>query len=247
MEALNSLQPLGGVQMNRRQFTIRHVLPLLGASMVASQVQALNLDALSNKDAASGLKGALEKGALAAIGTLGVNDGFMGNPKVRIALPGYLNDAAQLMKKFGQGQKVDELMLSMNRAAETAVPLAKNMLVSAIQSMSVNDAKSILKGGDTAATEYFNSKTREPLTQQFLPVISQATSKAGMADKYKAVAGKASSLGLIKPQEASLETYVTGKALDGLFWMMGEEEKKIRKDPMGTGSDLLGKVFGALK
>ena len=118
--------------MNRRQFTIQHVLPLLGASMVASQVQALNLDALSNKDAASGLKGALEKGALAAIGTLGVNDGFMGNPKVRIALPGYLNDAAQLMKKFGQGQKVDELMLSMNRAAETAVRAATNNTVSVL-------------------------------------------------------------------------------------------------------------------
>eukprot|EP01032_Pedospumella_encystans_P012487 gene12486-14447_t len=171
----------------------------------------------------------------------------MGNDKVRIALPGYLNEAAKWLKMMGQGQRVDELVLSMNRAAETAMPMAKDMLVGAVKSMSVSDAKTILQGGNTAATEYFNRKTREPLGVKFLPVITQATAQVGLADKYNAIAGKASSLGLLKPQEASLESYVTGKALDGLYLMIGEEEKKIRQDPMGTGSALLGKVFGALK
>jgi hypothetical protein len=152
-----------------------------------------------------------------------------------------------LLKKLGQGKKVDELVLGMNRAAESAVPLAKDMLVVSVKTMSVSDAKTILQGGNTAATNYFSSKTREPLGQKFLPIITQATAKVGLADKYKAVAGKASSMGLIKAQDASLENYVNGKALDGLFLMIGEEEKKIRQDPIGTGSALLSKVFGALK
>jgi hypothetical protein len=134
-----------------------------------------------------------------------------------------------------------------NSAAESAVPMAKDMLVGAVKSMSVQDAKTILQGGSTAATNYFSSKTREPLGQKFLPVITQATAKVGLVDKYNAVAGKASKLGLVKPQDASLEHYVNGKALDGLFLMIGEEEKKIRQDPIGTGSAILSRVFGALK
>jgi hypothetical protein len=208
---------------------------------------AISLNELTGADASSGLKAALEKGALTAVSLLGVADGFMGNDKVRIALPGYLNDAASLLKKLGQGKKVDELILGMNRAAENAMPMAKDMLVDAVKSMSVGDARAILQGGNTAATNYFSSKTREPLGHKFLPVITQATAQVGLADKYNAVAGKASKLGLLKPQEASLQTYVTGKAMDGLFWMIGEEEKKIRQDPIGTGSALISKVFGALK
>jgi hypothetical protein len=233
--------------MHRRQF---HVTSLLAAASLLAHyrvAQAFSVADLSGADASSGLKLALEKGATAAIGLLGAQDGFMGNDKVRIALPGYLNEAAKWLKMMGQGQRVDELVLSMNRAAETAMPMAKDMLVGAVKSMSVSDAKTILQGGNTAATEYFTRKTREPLGVKFLPVITQATAQVGLADKYNAVAGKASSLGLLKPQEASLESYVTGKSLDGLYLMIGEEEKKIRQDPMGTGSALLGKVFGALK
>ena len=233
--------------MNRRQFHAHSVGAFITLVAAVRNAQALNLSDLSGADASSGLKAALEKGAISAVGLLGVADGFMANDKVRIALPGYLNDAASWLKKLGQGKKVDELILAMNRAAESAVPMAKDMLVDAVKAMSVNDAKAILQGGNTAATQYFSSKTREPLATQFLPVITQATAKVGLVDKYNAVVGKASKLGLVKPQDASLEHYVTGKSLDGLFWTIGEEEKKIRQDPIGTGSALLSKVFGALK
>ncbi len=233
--------------MNRRQFHTSSWLSVITLAAWARNAQALNLADVSSADASSGLKAALEKGAIAAVGLLGVTDGFMGNDKVRIALPGYLNDAASWMKKLGQGKKVDELVLAMNRAAESAVPMAKELLVDAVKAMSVADAKSILQGGNTAATQYFSSKTREPLGAQFLPIITQATAKVGLVDKYNAVAGKASKLGLVKPQDASLEHYVTGKSLDGLYWMIGEEEKNLRQDPLSAGSDLLRKVFGALK
>lgn len=233
--------------MHRRQFNMTSLIATVSLMAHFRVAQAFSLADLSGADASSGLKLALEKSAIAAIGLLGAQDGFMANDKVRIALPGYLNEAAKWLKMMGQGQRVDELVLGINRAAETAMPMAKDLLVGAVKSMSVSDAKSILQGGNTAATEYFNSKTREPLGLKFLPVITQATAKVGLADKYNAVAGKASSLGLLKPQEASLESYVTGKALDGLYLMIGEEEKKIRQDPIGTGSALLGKVFGAVK
>lgn len=233
--------------MFRRQFNTIGLISAVSLMAHVRVAHALSLADLTGNDASSGLRLALERGATAAVGMLGAQDGFMGNEKVRIALPGYLNEAAKWLKMMGQGQKVDELVLGMNRAAETAMPMAKDMLVGAVKSMSVGDAKSILLGGGTAATDYFNSKTREPLGVKFLPVITQATAKVGVSEKYNALAGKAASLGLLKPQEASLEGYVTGKALDGLYLMIAEEEKKIRQDPMGTGSALLGKVFGAIK
>ena len=231
--------------MKRRQFNAAAItaVSLMAQIRVA---QALSLAELTGNDAASGLKLALEKGATAAVSMLGVTDGFMGNDRVRIALPGYLNEASKWMKMMGQSQKIEELVLGMNRAAEHAMPLAKDLLLGAVKTMSVGDAKTILQGGNTAATDYFNSKTREPLAVKFLPVITQATAQVGVADKYNAIAGKAANLGLLKPQEASLEGYVTGKALDGLYLMIGEEEKRIRQDPVGTGSALLGRVFGAL-
>jgi hypothetical protein len=233
--------------MNRRDFQTRSLISFITLAAWVRSAHALNLSDLSGADASSGLKAALEKGALSAVGLLGASNGFMGNDLVRIGLPGYLNDAANLMKKLGQGKKVDELVLGMNRAAESAVPMAKDMLVDAVKTMSVNDAKTILQGGETGATDYFSSKTREPLGQKFLPIITQATAQVGLAAKYNAVAGKASSMGLLKSQDASLEKHVTHKALDGLFLVIGQEEKKIRQDPVGTGSALLSKVFGALK
>jgi hypothetical protein len=135
----------------------------------------------------------------------------------------------------------------MNRAAEAAVPLAKELLTNAVKSMTVTDARTILGGGETSVTTFFAGKTREPLAQRFLPVVTHATEKVGLADKYNKVAGKAVSSGLVKPDDASIEKYVTRKSLDGLYFMIGEEEKKIRHDPVGTGSKLLGKVFGAVK
>jgi hypothetical protein len=178
---------------------------------------------------------------------LGTTDGFLGNPKVRIELPGYLRDAAKLLKMMGREQDVKDLEVAMNRAAESAVPLGKKLLTDAVRNMSVTDAKRILTGGETSVTEFFADKTRQPLSVQFLPVVKQATSKVGLARKYDRIAGQGVQFGLVKQEDASIDQYVTRKALDGLYYMIGEEEKKIRRDPIGTGSALLGKVFGALR
>lgn len=202
--------------------------------------------ALSEGDAASGIRTALERGAVAAVSLLGRPDGFLGNPLVRIELPGYLKDGARLLKATGQGKRVDELLTAMNRAAEAAVPEAKSLLVAAVKNMSVEDGVQILRGGDDAATRFFETKTRMPLSGKFLPIVTRATERVALADKYNAVAGKAAGLGLVRGEDANIQQYVTGKALDGLYLMIGEEEKKIRQDPVGTGSAILKKVFGAL-
>lgn len=226
--------------MDRRQFTI--ALPAgLATGLWMAEASALDL---TEGDAASGMRVALERGAVAAVGLLGRNDGFLGNPKVKIPLPGFLNDAAKLLKATGQGKRVDELITAMNRAAEAAVPEAKGLLVRAAKSITVEDALRIVRGGETSVTDYFSEKTREPLGIKFLPIVSKATEKVALADKYNAVAGKAAGLGLLKAKDANLQQYVTGKALDGLYFMIGEEEKKIRRDPVGTGSAILRKVFG---
>lgn len=215
---------------------------LLGAWQHA---QALSLAQLSTTDANNGIKLALSKGAEAAVALLGRPDGFLGNPQVRIPLPGYLDDAAKLMKRFGQGKRITELETAINRAAEAAVPMGKDLLVNAVQSMSVTDARKILAGGDNSVTAFFAEKTRAPLNTRFLPVVKKATDDVGLIQQYNQLAGKAAGLGLISAQDANLPQYVTGKTLDGLFLVIGEEERKIRKDPVGTGSALLQKVFGA--
>ncbi len=199
---------------------------------------------LSETDAASGVREALARGAEAAVAQLGRTDGFLGNPRLRIPLPGYLNDAAKLMRKLGQGARVDALETAMNRAAEAAVPAARTLLVQTVKSISVEDALQIVRGGDTAVTDFFARKTRAPLTDKFLPIVTRETEKVQLADKYNAVAGKAAGLGLLKDKDANLQQYVTAKALDGLYAVIGDEEKKIRRDPIGTGSALLRKVFG---
>ncbi len=211
------------------------------------QAHALGLGDLTNAEASQGLKTALERGALAAVGLLGKPDGFLGNAKVRIPLPGYLADAAKFMRTLGRGKQVEELEVAMNRAAESAVPLARDLLVNAVKTMSVGDARKILGGGDTSVTAFFADKTRTPLGDRFLPVVTKATEKVGLADKYNRVAGKAVGMGLVKNEDSTIEHYVTRKSLDGLYFMIGEEEKKIRQDPIGTGSKILGKVFGAIK
>lgn len=229
----------------------RHLLQTstLGVLLCATwqQAWALSLGDLSSADASSGLKAALSQGAQAAVSLLGRNDGFLGNPRVRIGLPGYLEDAAKVMKSLGQGKRIDELVVSINRAAEAAVPMGQDLLVGAVQSMTVTDAKNILTGGDNSVTTFFADKTRAPLGQRFLPVVNEATEKVGLTQKYNAFAGKAASFGLLKAEEANLAQYVTGKTLDGLYTMIGEEERRIRQNPAGAGSAIARKVFGALK
>lgn len=234
--------------MQRRQFNTLSLCLTSGALGLAPfQAYALTLADLSNTQASQGLKAALEKGAVAAVKALGQTDGFLGNDKVRIPLPGYLQDAAKLLRGLGQGAKLDELTTAMNRAAEAAVPLARDMLVGAVKGMNVQDAKNILAGGETSVTQFFADKTKLPLGQKFLPVVTQATAKVDLAAKYNQIAGKAAGMGLVKGDQANIEQYVTVKALEGLYFMIGEEEKKIRQDPVGSGSALLKKVFGALK
>lgn len=224
--------------MQRRQFSTA-ALSAAGLCLVGGPARALG-----ESEAATGIRAALERGAVAAVGLLGRTDGFLGNPKVRIELPGALKDAAKLLAAVGQQRRVDELVTAMNRAAEAAVPEAKSLLVNAVKSMSVEDALQIVQGGEDSATRFFAGKTREPLSVRFLPIVTRATQRVSLAAKYNAVAGRAASLGLVRQEDANVEHYVTGKALDGLYLMIGEEERKIRRDPVGTGSALLKKVFG---
>ena len=234
--------------MQRRQFT-QSTTAMIGLLVLAAhqQARALSLGDLTEGDASQGIKIALEKGAMAAVALLGKPDGFLGNPKVRIPLPGFLEDASKLLKMTGQGKRVDELVTSMNRAAEAAVPMGREVLVGAVKSMSVSDAKNILSGGENSVTQFFAEKTRAPLGEKFLPIVTQATEKVGLANQYNRVAGKVAGLGLVKSEDANIQRYVTGKSLDGLYTIIGEEERKIRQDPVGTGSAILKKVFGTLK
>ncbi|MBP9149303.1 MAG: DUF4197 domain-containing protein [Rhodoferax sp.] len=222
-------------------------------SSAASSLAVFHLGAvaqtqgLSNQQVSNGLKTALEQGARAAVAQLGRQDGFWSNDKVRIPLPGFLQDTAKLLRRIGQGDRLDELLKAMNQAAEAAVPLAKDSLVAAVKSMSFQDAATVLRGGDTSVTEFFASKTRLNLTEKFLPVVTKTTSRVDLATKYNRIISKAAGMGMLRAEQQSLEHYVTDKTLDGLYFMIGQEEKKIRRDPIGTGSALLGKVFGTLR
>ena len=224
--------------MQRRHFSaLLTVAGLLG-------IRSVRAAASNDADAASGIRVALERGAVAAVALLGRPDGFLANPKVRIPLPGYLNDAAKLLRFAGQQQRVDDLVTAMNRAAEAAVPEAKALLVAAVKSIDVGDARRIVSGGDDSVTRFFADKTRAPLGERFLPIVSRHTARVDLAARFNAVAGKIANLGLVKGEDANIDRYVTRKALDGLYLMIGEEEKKIRRDPIGTGSAILAKVFG---
>ena len=207
---------------------------------------AAGLADLSNRDAVAGLKEALTKGSQAAVQRLGTENGFFGNESVRIPLPESLKKLEGLMRGMGMGKYADELVLRMNRAAEAAVPEAKALFVNAIRQMSVQDAKGILTGGNDAATQYFRRTTSEPLAQKFRPIVTKSMARVKLAEKYDEFAEKGARFGLVSKEDANLENYITRKALDGLYAMMAEEEKKIRADPVGSASNIIRKVFGAL-
>lgn len=240
--------------MNDTDTDRRQVLAQLAAwtalaalGLAAREARALSLADLGNSDAAAGLKAALEQGANVAVQLLGKTDGFWGNDRVRIPLPEWLQRGETALKLMGRGRDVEELKLGVNRAAEQAVPEAKNLLVNAVRTMSVRDAKSILTGGDDSVTKFFAEKTRAPLTKRFLPIVTKVTGRIGLARQYNSIAGQGEKLGLVKPEQARIERHVTGKALDGLYLMIGEEEKKIRADPARAAAAIAKKVFGALK
>ena len=238
--------PFEAAAMQRRSFSI--ALAATPALMLSPAIgHGQSLASLTDADATKGLKTALELGATNAVKLLGRQDGFWANPKVRIPLPDALQQASKLLKAMGRKQQVEELELAINRAAENAVPLAKNLLVNAVQTMSVTDAKNILTGGETSVTSFFAERTRSPLTTQFLPVVKQATSKVGLAAKYDRFASQAAGVGLLKKEDASIDQYVTRKALDGLYLMIAEQEKSFRQNPMGATSDIVKRVFGSMR
>jgi len=222
------------------------VAALISCLLIASSF-ALELADLTNQDAARGIKAALADGAASAVGKLGVPGGFFNNPKVKIPLPPALDEISKGLRMLGRGKDADELVAAMNRAAEQAVPQAKALLMNAVKTMSVDDAKKILTGGEDSVTQFFRGKTAAPLAVKFLPIVKQATDRVGLAQKYDQFASQGSKLGLIKGDAANIEQYVTTKALDGLYVMIGEEEHAIRKNPAAAGSAIVAKVFGALR
>ena len=217
-----------------------------GSLLVPATVLAAGLADISNRDAINGLKEALIRGSHAAVARLGVDNGFFGNDRVKIPLPPSLRRLEAVIRSIGMSPHADELVLRMNRAAEAAVPEAKALLVDAVKKMSVQDAKGVLTGGDDAATQYFKRTTSEPLAKRFRPIVKKAMEKVKLAEKYDEIAASGAKLGLIKEEDAQLEDYVTRKALDGLFIVVAEEEKKVRQDPARAASAILRKVFGAI-
>ena len=218
----------------------------LAALLAPAAVWAAGLADISNRDAVNGLKEALTRGSQAAVARLGVENGFFKNDRVKIPLPPSLRRLEAVMRSIGMDKHADELVLRMNRAAEAAVPEAKTLLVDAVKKMSVQDVRGVLTGGEDAATQYFKRATSEPLTTRFRPIVKKAMEKVKLAEKYDEIAASGAKLGLVKEEDAQLEDYVTRKALDGLFVAIAEEEKKIRKDPAGTASQIIKKVFGAI-
>jgi len=199
--------------------------------------------ALSEETVIGGLKEALDVGTRKAVKKVSSQDGYYRNPQITIPFPPEIERTARALRKIGLDKEVDRFVLSMNRAAEQAAPMAVDIFVGAIKEMSFKDARKILQGNETAATEFFRSKTSRELAALFRPAISKAMNEVGVTRNFKKLMKKYASLPFVKKEQINLDAYVTGKALDGLFHMVGEEEKKIRKDPAARVTELLKKVF----
>ncbi len=231
----------------------RRALQLALASMIGVTLSpyaaALSLADLSDKDAGAGLKGALERGAEVAVSLLGKKDGFWGDERVRIPLPDWIRKVEKAIKVLGKSKDIEQMKEGVNRAAEQAVPQAKALLLGAVKAMTVEDARKILQGGDNSVTAFFQDKTQVALAQKFLPVVMSVTNRIGLAQQYNQLAAQVQQTGLItlSPDQTRVENHVTKKALDGLYFMIGEEEKKIRQNPAAAGSEILKRVFGAMK
>ncbi len=202
---------------------------------------------LSNSDVIGGLKQALQKATDYAVSNLGAENGFLHNQRVKIPMPGALQKVESTLRTLGASRYADEFVETMNHAAEKAVVKAKPLFTKAVTEMTIEDGMKILKGGDNAATEYFRSKTESDLSQQMLPITQEMTNKSGVTASYKAMMDKLGfARSLVGEQNVDLDQYVTGKAVDGLFLMVAEQEKLIRKDPVAQTTNLLKKVFGSL-
>jgi hypothetical protein len=216
----------------------------LGAPSAAAAADAL--DAVSSKDAAAGLRAALSQSVGEAVTQLGAKNGFLNDPKVAIPLPATLEKADHALRMVGMSGAADELRVTMNHAAEQAVAQARPVFEDAVRHMTLADAKGIVTGGDDAATQYFRRTTSTQLSAKFKPIVAAETAKLSLAAKYDEFAGKAAQFGLVSKEDANLNDYVTAKALDGLFSRIADEERAIRKDPLGQANALIKKVFGAL-
>lgn len=199
---------------------------------------------LSDETLADGLKEALRVGTGNAVERTGTIDGYFGNEAIRILMPDELKNFERGLRIVGYGQKVDEFVLSMNRAAERAAPFAADIFWGAIRRMSFEDVRAIFHGGDTAATEYFRTSTTEELTSAFLPVVRESMDSVGVTRRYRELTGRFGTLPFAGQDALDLDQYVVGKALDGLFHVLAEEERKIRTDPEARVTPLLRHVFG---
>jgi RNA binding exosome subunit len=194
---------------------------------------------------ASGLKEALTIGTGNAVTSVSKVDGYFGNKMIKILMPEKIQTVANALGKLGYQKQVDDFVLSMNRAAEKAAPKAKEIFIDAIKQMTIEDGKKILNGGNTAATDYFKAKTSKRIFESFKPIVSSSMNEVGVTRSYNEMMGKyTSSVPFAKKETLDLNTYVTNKASDGLFYMVGQEEKKIRTDPAARVTDLLKNVFG---
>lgn len=204
---------------------------------------------VSDVEIAGGLKEALNKGVRFAVTSLGKQNGYLGNPRVKIPLPKSLQKVEKGLRFAGQGRAVDDFVISMNRAAEKAVPVAIDVFVDAITQMTFDDARKILfSGQDDSATQFFRRTSEETLRQKFRPIVEDFTESVGVTQKYKTMIGKYKFATPLLGQDATdIDGYVTQKALDGLFLLVADEEKKIRKNPIGRTTSLLRKVFGILR
>jgi hypothetical protein len=227
---------------------MRSIVGAFAAAVIlaSGSAAALDLASLTNQEASTGMRDALSQGATKAVDLLGRSGGFLDNPKVRIPLPDSLRRVESGLRLLGMQGQADELVVAMNRAAEAAVPEAKTLLVDAVKSMSVQDAKTILTGGDTSATDYFRRATSKQLTQKFLPIVSRWTEKVGLATQYNALVERGAQLGLVGKDER-IENYVTREALDGLYDTIAEQERALRRDPVGAASGAARKVFEVLR
>ena len=203
---------------------------------------------LSDNEISGGLKEALFSGVKFAVNTLGKENGFLNDTRVKIPLPNSLEKMEKALRFAGQGKMVDEFVSSMNHAAEKAVPVAIDVFTDAIRQMTFSDVKNILfSGQDDSATQFFRRTSEETLRGKFRPIVEKFTGEIGVTQKYKDMMGKYGFVGKLFGQDATdIDGYVTQKALDGTFFMVAEEEKKIRKNPLGAATDLLKKVFGAI-
>ncbi len=199
---------------------------------------------LTDEKVSAGLKEALQAGITRAVNLTGRTDGFFKNEAIKIVLPEKMKVMERGLRAVGMGSRIDEFELSMNRAAEKAAPQAKSIFLDAMRQMTFDDARRILTGGDTAATSFFKETTTDRLTVAFLPIVEKTTAETGVTRQYKDLTGRANTIPFIKKDTLDIDHYVVGKALDGLFYMVGEEEKKIRKNPAAQVTSLLKEVFG---